>query len=145
MSDCPPLFVYGTLLTVADHPMGHRLRAQSAFLGHGWIRACLYRIEDPANPGQGYPGAVASGFDRDRVHGELYRLHDPQPLLEALDLYEACDPARPEPHEYLRRRVPVTLESGDVMLAICYLYGWDVSRATRVPSGQYNRLPLDAR
>ncbi|SMX38928.1 gamma-glutamylcyclotransferase family protein [Maliponia aquimaris] len=145
MHDCRHLFVYGTMLTVADRPMGRRLRAESDFVGYGWIRACLYHIEDPESPGSTYPGAVPSGYDKDRVHGELYRLHDPQSLFEVFDVYEACDPKRPEPHEFQRRRVPVTLDGGAVIPALCYFYSWDLSRATRVPSGLHNRVPQTAR
>lgn len=142
MSESSHLFVYGTLMTIADHPLGRRLRAESRFVGHGWIRACLYRIEDPESPGVGYPGAVPSGYDMDRVHGEVYELHDAPTLLNVFDVYEACDPSRPEPHEFQLRRVPVTMMSGGVIHAMSYLYGWDLSRATRVPSGQFNRTPL---
>lgn len=139
MTETTHLFVYGTLLTVADHPLGHRLRSAADYVGLGWIRACLYHVEDPDRPGFGYPGAVPSRHEHDRVHGELYALRDAHRLLAEVDIYEACDPTRPEPHEYLRRRVPVTLSSGHVVPAFCYFYGWDLSRATRVPSGQFNR------
>lgn len=139
------LFVYGTLLTAADHPMGQRLRESADLHGHGWIRGCLYTIEDPEDPGNIYPGAVPSGFHQDRVYGEVYALADPEPVLAAFDIYEACDPSRPEPHEFQRRRVPVTLESGVVISAVSYLYGWDLSRATRIHSGRFDRVMPDAR
>lgn len=140
MSQFTYLFVYGTLLSAADHPIGIRLRQESDMIGLGWIRARLYHIEDPEDPSQRYPGAVPSGYDHDRVHGEVYALHDgADALIAAFDIYEACDPSRPEPHEFIRRRIPVTLEDNRVIQAISYLYTWDLSRATRVPSGRFNR------
>lgn len=132
------LFVYGTLLTAAEHPMGQKLRDGAKLVGIGWIRACLYNIDDPEDPGNLYPGAVPSGYDHDRVYGELYVLRDPGSLLLAFDIYEACDVSRPEPHEFQRRAVPVTLDDGRVLSAVSYLYGWDLSRATRISSGRYN-------
>lgn len=140
MSQFTYLFVYGTLMTTANHPIGARLREESDLIGLGWIRARLYHIEDPEDPGQRYPGAVPSGYDNDRVHGEVYALHNgAEALIAAFDIYEACDPSRPEPHEFMRRRVPVTMDDNRVIDAISYLYSWDLSRATRVPSGRFNR------
>ncbi|MBY6113537.1 gamma-glutamylcyclotransferase [Mameliella alba] len=139
------LFVYGTLLTVADHPMGRKLHEASDFVGSGWIRACLYHIEDPEEPGNRYPGAVPSGYDDDRVYGELYALHDAEALLPAFDRYEACDPSRPEPHEFQRREIPVTLENARVIPAVSYLYAWDLSRAGRIPSGRITEAMPSAR
>ncbi|MGP6087681.1 gamma-glutamylcyclotransferase family protein [Antarctobacter jejuensis] len=139
MTDTCYLFVYGTLMTVADHPIGHRLREDASLVGHGWIRACLYTIDDPEEPGNLYPGAVPSGHEEDRVFGEVYTLRNTGSLLPALDEYEACDASRPEPHEFLRRSVPVTLHDGRVVASVCYFYAWDLSRATRIPSGRFDR------
>lgn len=137
MSDATHLFVYGTLLTAADHPVGAELRSGATCVGRGWIRACLYQVQDPREAGYQYPGAVPSGYDHDRVHGELYALHDPDQVLATCDIYEACDPSRPEPHEYQRRPVPVTLQDGRVIRALSYFYAWDLSRATRLHSGRF--------
>lgn len=146
MSQFSHLFVYGTLLTAAEHPMGTRLRTSCEFIGQGWIRAQLYNIEDPEDPGNRYPGAVPSGYDQDKVYGELYALRDDaESLIAAFDIYEACDPSRPEPHEFMRRRIPVTLNDNTLVDAISYLYAWDLSRATRVPSGRFNRLAPETR
>ena len=90
-ADNLPLFVYGTLLTVARHPMGNLLREHGEYTGCGSIRARLYIINDPDEPDQNfYPGAVPSGNIGDRVHGELYSLRAPELVLEQFDDYEAC-------------------------------------------------------
>lgn len=146
MSQVSHLFVYGTLLTAADHPMGTRLRAETEFVGHGWVRARLYNIEDPEDLGNRYPGAVPSGYESDRVYGELYALTgQTESLIAAFDIYEACDPSRPEPHEFMRRRVPVSMDDGTVLQAVSYFYAWDLSRATLVPSGRFNRISSGTR
>jgi len=140
------LFVYGTLLTVADHPMGNLLRTHGALRGRGSIRARLYMIDDPDDPGQNfYPGALPSGDPQDRVYGELYNLTDPGAVLPQFDEYEACSANWPEPHEFLRRTVPVTLEDGETVSAVTYLYTWDVSGARHIASGRFNELSRDTR
>jgi gamma-glutamylcyclotransferase (GGCT)/AIG2-like uncharacterized protein YtfP len=141
-----PLFVYGTLLTVARHPMGNLLREHGEFAGTGSIRARLYIIDDPDEPGQNfYPGAVPSANNEDRVHGELYALHSPELVLGEFDDYEACSPRWPEPHEFLRRRVEVLLECGTVKPALTYLYTWDVTSARHIASGRFTEASPDVR
>ena len=77
----PLLFVYGSLLTALDHPMGRRPRAEAALLGPATVRGRLYRVS-------WYPGFVPGGRDDDVVHGEVYRMADPTASLAWLDEYE---------------------------------------------------------
>lgn len=139
MPDPIHLFVYGTLRAEAAHPMGDLLRAHGRFVGLGTIRARLYIIDDPDEPGSGnaYPGALPSPDPRDRVEGELHRIDEPGVVLPAFDAYEACTPDWPEPHEFLCRVVDVTMTDGTRRRAVSYLYTWDVSRARHVPSGRF--------
>lgn len=139
------LFVYGTLLAVADHPMGRVLHRAGRKIGTGWFHGRLYIIDDPEEPGNRYPGAVPSGYEDDRVFGELWELDDPAGQLAEFDVYEACDPSRPAPHEFLRRTIPVTLSDGAVVQSVCYLYAWDTSRATLIPDGRFREALPDAR
>lgn len=132
------LFVYGTLLTIADHPMGALLRQYGRMIGTGSIQARLYIIDDPDDPGQNfYPGALPAANPADRVYGEVYEITDPDAVFPAFDRYEACSPDWPEPHEFILRRVTVTLADGAVLPAVSYLYSWDVSGAEPVPSGRF--------
>ncbi len=134
------LFVYGTLLTLADHPLGASMREHCRRLGPGSIQARLYIIDDPDEPGiNSYPGAVPSGDADDSVHGEVYRVTgNAAELFMILDRYEACSPDRPQPHEFQRRSMPVRIVGGEPVEATVYLYTWDVSRARHVPSGRYD-------
>ena len=68
------LFVYGSLTTAAPHPMGERLRAEASLIGPATILGRLYKIS-------WYPAMVASTDPNDVVHGEAYRLHDPEQSL----------------------------------------------------------------
>lgn len=132
------LFVYGTLGAAAGHPLGDLLRAHAEPAGTGSIRARLYVINDPDEPGENfYPGALPSPDAADHVHGEVYRITDPDTLFPALDRFEACSPEHPEPHEFALRSVEVTQSDGEKMRASTYLYTWDVTGYERITSGRY--------
>lgn len=134
------LFVYGTLLKRADHSLGSLMRSRSRLVGEGIIRARLYLIRDPDDAQNFYPGALPSAGERDHVYGEVYEITAPGEVYPVLDDYEACSPKWPEPHEFLRRRVTVRLDSGMEVEATCYLYSWDVSRAEPIATGRYDSL-----
>ena len=132
------LFVYGTLTEAAAHPMGQVLRTHADPIGTGHIQARLYLIHEVDDQGpNSYPGAVPSARPEDRVHGVVYRVRTPGPLFEALDNFEACAPGWPEPYEFLLRPIDVTMEDGPQLRAASYLYTWDISQATPIPSGRY--------
>lgn len=140
------LFVYGTLQTVARHPMGDLLRQHARLVGTGSICGRLYIIDDPDEPGVNpYPGALPSPDPSDRVHGEMYELIDPAILMPELDRLEACTDDWPEPHEFLLRRVEVQVDAGDKARAWTYLYTWDVAGAERVASGRFLKAAPDVR
>jgi gamma-glutamylcyclotransferase (GGCT)/AIG2-like uncharacterized protein YtfP len=124
------LFVYGTLMRGFDHPMARLLAANADFLGAARCRGRLYLIKH-------YPGLVLSDNPIDVVFGELFRLREPDALLREFDLYEACGEGFPEPTEYVRRMVPLTLDDDAVGAAWTYLYNWDVSQLPRIASGKF--------
>jgi len=132
------LFVYGTLLADANHAMGSLLRRHATRIGTGSIRARLYIVPDPFDRTNAYPGAMPSGDASERVYGEVYAISgDSGRLLATLDEFEHCSQERPEPHEFMRRTVPVTMQDGTSLPATVYLYTWDVSRARFVPGGRF--------
>ena len=140
------LFVYGTLRASADHPMSRLLQDHARLVGAGAIRARLYIIDDPDEPGQNfYPGALPSGRPEDQVFGEVYRILNPDAVFPAFDRYEACSPDHPEPHEFILRRVTVRMEDGRDLEARSYLYSWDVADAQRIESGRYADRAPDVR
>ncbi|MGJ5207350.1 gamma-glutamylcyclotransferase family protein [Bradyrhizobium sp. HKCCYLR20261] len=124
------LFVYGTLMRGFDHPMARLLSANADFVAEASCRGRLYRI-------QHYPGLVLSEDAADIVHGELFRLHQPAPMLREFDMYEACGEGFEQPTEYLRQHLGVTLADGSVREAWTYVYNWPVDEAARIASGRF--------
>jgi gamma-glutamylcyclotransferase (GGCT)/AIG2-like uncharacterized protein YtfP len=126
----PNLFVYGSLMSRAAHPMGDRLRREAKLIGEATLQGRLYAIS-------WYPGAVACENPAERVHGEVYALADPVRALQWLDAYEGIASTRPDSAEYERTERPVRLASGEEIAAWVYLYRGDASKLTRIPDGRW--------
>ena len=124
------LFVYGTLMRGYEHPMARLLSANADFLGEASCRGKLYQVKH-------YPGLVLSNDAADMVFGELYRLRAVDDLLREFDMYEACGEGFPEPTQYVRQMLPVTLADGSVSDAWTYIYNWPVVGLSRIVSGRF--------
>jgi len=124
------LFVYGTLMRGFDHPMARMLSANADLLGEARCHGRLYLVKH-------YPGLVLSDDPSDVAHGELYRLRAPDALLREFDMYEACGDDFPQPTEYLRRMLRVTLADGASSEAWTYVYNWPVADLPRIASGRF--------
>ena len=124
------LFVYGTLMRGFDHPMAKLLSRSADFLGEARCQGRLYLIKH-------YPGLVLSDNPTDIVSGELYRLRDRDALLGEFDMYEACGEGFPEPTEYLRQMLQVTLADGALGEAWTYVYNWPVTGLPHIASGKF--------
>ena len=96
------------------------LAARSTLLGDGAVRGRLLDLGR-------YPGLVVGAG---RVHGEIYRLDDPE-LLPVLD--------REEGYNFERRRAIVTLANGRRARAWVYRYRGPQNRAVPIPDGDYRR------
>ena len=123
------LFVFGTLLSGYDHPMSRMLSRRAELRGEARCTGQLYLVRH-------YPGMVPSTDDADQVFGELYLLRDAD-LLRELDDYEGCSEKYPQPHEYVRSRVAVTLSDGATVQAWTYLYNRPVTHLPRIKSGKF--------
>src|SRR4029078_3551202 len=121
----PHLFVYGSLMSSAGHPMGERLRREARLIGKATIQARLYRIS-------WYPGAVASGDPSERVHGEVYALDDPTRALAWLHAYEGIRRENREENEYERAERPARLAQGEEVVAWVYLYRGDATKLSQI-------------
>jgi gamma-glutamylcyclotransferase (GGCT)/AIG2-like uncharacterized protein YtfP len=124
------LFVYGTLLATADHPMGARLRREARLIGAGQIEGRLYSLGR-------YPGLAETDGAAGLVHGEVYALNTPVVTLKWLDAYEGILPGRPEESPYERVVRPVRLESGETVSAWVYLYRRRVRLRPEIEDGRW--------
>jgi gamma-glutamylcyclotransferase (GGCT)/AIG2-like uncharacterized protein YtfP len=124
------LFVYGTLLSTAGHPMGRRLMREGRLIGEACMQGQLYRLG-------AYPGLAETHLATQRVHGEVFKLHDPPKTLIWLDAYEGIAAGNPAHDEYRRATRMVHLASGEQLAAWVYLYQKDTSGFQPISDGRW--------
>lgn len=125
----PHVFVYGTLRKDTRGQVLSPLCRDWDFKGYGTVSGELYDFG-------AYPGAVKTEAAGARIIGELYELPDPATMLPPIDRYEGCSPTDPEPHEFQREVVDVTMEEGGVTSAWIYWYQPE-PLGRRLASGDY--------
>lgn len=125
----PHLFVYGTLLSAARHPMGARLAREARFLGAATIGGRLYSLGR-------FPGLVETGDVGSIVHGEVYTLNSPAASLAWLDEYEGISPDLAR-NDYERCERVARLASGEDLKVWVYLYRASVRGRATVPDGRW--------
>jgi gamma-glutamylcyclotransferase (GGCT)/AIG2-like uncharacterized protein YtfP len=130
MLDLDYLFVYGTLLPEFKNEMSAFLKDHSRLVGDGSFQGCLYEIE-------GYPGAISSDDENDRVYGCLFEISDIQNLFKVLDAYEQCRECDLRPHLYRREKVLIDCTGGQDVLAWTYIYNLGVENLLLISSGDY--------
>jgi gamma-glutamylcyclotransferase (GGCT)/AIG2-like uncharacterized protein YtfP len=123
------VFFYGTLMTPFNRPGRQRVNSSMTFSGRGKIRAALFDLGI-------YPAAIPTD-DGSVVWGEVYEMHDPATVLNALDEIEGYQPSEPEQSLYMRVLIDVTLDTGRVQAAWAYFYNAPLGRAQRIESGDY--------
>jgi gamma-glutamylcyclotransferase (GGCT)/AIG2-like uncharacterized protein YtfP len=130
----PFLFVYGSLLSAAAHPMGDRLRTEATLIGTATFLGRLYRIS-------WYPGVVESKEPSEQVHGEIYRFNDPSNSLAWLDAYEgitrdATSVTSPDEYERVERQARLAA-SGKNIKSWIYLYRRPIVAHAHIASGRW--------
>ena len=134
MAESRYLFVYGTLMSGAQTPLGKaqrlRLARESDSLGPASIaHARLYDLGR-------YPGAIPGGGGDDLVHGEAVLLSAPEQTLAWLDAYEGIAPKHDE-NEYERSLREVRLAGGEAIDGWVYLLRTVPARAKRIDDGRW--------
>lgn len=110
--------------------MYHLLARHCEYFSEGYMQGKLYEVD-------GYPGAVESEDQNDKIYGELYRIGDSELVLPLLDEYEECTDKYPEPHEYIRKNLTITLCGGGSVSAWVYVFNHDASNLMQIESGDY--------
>ena len=129
MSAAPTwLFVYGTLRKGGGAPLAMRLEQEARWIGQAEARGFLYLID-------GYPGFVSDAAG-ERVLGDLFDIGQNVQLLAALDDYEQCGGAWPDPQEYRREVIPVLSERGAGQ-AWTYVYAWPIDQTSLIAGGDF--------
>jgi gamma-glutamylcyclotransferase (GGCT)/AIG2-like uncharacterized protein YtfP len=125
------LFVYGTLRKGNVNAMAQYLASHAEFVTDGWFQGRMYRISY-------YPGVIASEDQTERIYGEVYKLNNPQAMLNILDDYEECADHHDQPAEYKRVYVSITGINGSVYKSVwIYLYQWSVEGKTQISMGDF--------
>jgi gamma-glutamylcyclotransferase (GGCT)/AIG2-like uncharacterized protein YtfP len=124
------IFVYGTLRRETATNMHNALSRHCEYSSEGHMQGKLYEVDR-------YPGAVESDNPKDKVYGEIYRIINSDLVLPKLDEYEECTDKFPEPHEYIRKKLPITLSGSGSVTAWVYVFNHDVSNLIRIDSGDY--------
>jgi gamma-glutamylcyclotransferase (GGCT)/AIG2-like uncharacterized protein YtfP len=133
----PHLFVYGSLLARAHHPMGERLAREARLMGEGSLPGRLYKVD-------WYPGLVEAADTGERVYGEVHALSDPIRTLRWLDAYEGVAEGGGRDSDYVRSERAVWLAGGAQISCWVYLYCKDVSGLVFLPDGRWLSDPLSA-
>lgn len=123
------LFVYGTLMNNIQSTIATYLHHNSDFVGEGTFPGKLYDLGS-------YPGAVYDRQSDSRVHGHVFKLHDPGNMLQRLDLYEGIYPSQADKNEYRRALVSVYVNEEPIDCWV-YLYNLSTIGLKEIPAGNY--------
>jgi gamma-glutamylcyclotransferase (GGCT)/AIG2-like uncharacterized protein YtfP len=124
------LFVYGTLMSGAGHPMGARLGREGRLVGPALIVGRLFDLGR-------YPALVETGPDDGHVHGEVYALSNPAEAFRWLDRYEGIVPGREAQSDYTRVERTAQLDAGGAITTWVYLYRAPLEGAAVIESGRW--------
>lgn len=124
------IFVYGTLRKETATSMYHVLARHCEYFSEGYMHGKLYEVN-------GYPGAVESENPNDKIYGELYRIGNSGLVFPLLDEYEECTDKYPEPHEYIRKKLTISLSGVGSIAAWVYVFNHDISNLIQIESGDY--------
>ncbi|MES1256130.1 MAG: gamma-glutamylcyclotransferase family protein [Acidobacteriota bacterium] len=122
------VFFYGTLMSGFKRPGRSKIDAKLKSEGRGSIAAALLDLGI-------YPAAIPASDSR--VRGEVYRMLDSTPVLDALDEIEGFRPDRLDESLYTRVEVPALFDDGRAENVWVYFYNAPLGRAHRIASGDY--------
>ncbi len=128
------LFVYGTLLRGFANSSFLQQPFRARFIGEGTVRGYLY----DAGSFPAFIPAAAEQSDAPQVAGEIYRIDDPDLVLETLDTIEGYNTSNPERSLYIRKQVMAEC-AGEKLPVMVYVYNLPVDGLPRIESGDYRQ------
>lgn len=129
------LFVYGTLMQGFVNPYAKKLHQQAVWIGRASVSGELFDLGH-------YPGVIYPTQQPDRVWGEVWQLQDFKKTIGALDRYEGIYDFNPD---YVRRQVPVVLETGEATQCWIYLFCQPIDSFLKIPHGDYRKWLLETK
>jgi len=128
------LFVYGTLMQQMNNPFAIRLATMAALVGPATAQGRLFH-----HP-QNYPCAVCSPDRHDRIHGQVYRMEDPEACFEFLDPYEDCDMNQLSQSLFIRTQTSVDMGHGLSVLSWMYFWNRPLNGMLPIDSGCFTSI-----
>lgn len=100
-------------------------------IGEGWVRGALHDLGN-------YPGAVLDGNSEAKVFGRVFQFSHGASILSEIDRHEGYNPANPAACEYVRKRVAVTLNNGEIIESWMYEYNGRTFGVPTVSGGRWD-------
>lgn len=113
------------------NPFSEELSKSSDYLAPATVRGRLYDVRGE------YPCAVSSSDPADLIHGEIYRLNNPEKLFKTLDSYEDCYPEDPLLSLYIRTITMANTKDNKEHAVWIYLWNKTLDGLTHITSGDY--------
>lgn len=110
--------------------MSEFVKQHSEFYSKGYFYGALYNIGT-------YPAAILGSEPTRKVYGEIVVVADIDSFFSVIDDYEEVGETFLQPNEYIRKKIPVYLNSGEQIEAWVYLYNHSLDSAEQIPSGNY--------
>ncbi len=124
------LFVYGTLLRGFPKSSFLQQPYRAEFAGEGRVRGYLYDAGS-------FPAFVPDESGPEVV-GEIYRITDPDLVLDTLDTIEGYNTTHPERSLYVRKEIPAICDGKELQVMV-YVYNLPVQNLPRIEFGDYRR------
>ena len=127
----PHLFVYGTLLSAAGHPMGDRLRREARLIGEASIEGQLFSLGR-------YPGLVETAGAARACTARSTPSTAPAASFAWLDAYEGIVLGNDEQNDYGRIERPARLASGEERRRLGLHLLQHVAASSLIPGGRWS-------